>query len=118
MEKILEGNGFEIMLVGMGVVYVGLLLISGFIAIIPRLLSHIPDGGGGHHGAAPAAPAAKPAPPVTDFNPSLMAAIAYVVRSEQEREESLQERPLSLVHHESRGTWSAVGRMRSLSNRL
>lgn len=41
MENILKGEGFGIAATGMLIVFVALLLISGFIALLPKILNSI-----------------------------------------------------------------------------
>jgi hypothetical protein len=117
IDNIIAGNGFEIALTGMTVVFTGLVLVSIYIAALPRLL----DRAG--RAKAPRLQAARAAAnghgPSTGMDPDLLAAIGCVLQAEYERE-LLSDHQLITIRDddEEQRVWTAIGKMRSLATRM
>jgi hypothetical protein len=118
VENILAGDGIGIAVTGMIIVLVGLTFMSGYILLLPRLLEWT-----GRVGElrAPRVQAADAG--VMDqesslgIDPDLLAAIGYVIEAERERERS-QDRQRITMARDTEQTWTAIGKMRTLSRRL
>jgi Na+-transporting methylmalonyl-CoA/oxaloacetate decarboxylase gamma subunit len=119
-DNISAGNGFEIAITGMTVVFTGLVLVSLYIAALPRLLERA--GRTGHREA----PRTKPAHATAGgrgaslgIDPDLLAAIGCVLQAEYERE-LLSDHQLITIREddEEQRVWTAIGKMRSLATRL
>lgn len=114
-QNVLDGHGFAITLIGMAIVYVGLVLISLFIAQLPRLLGLFdrlttraprPAAGGASAGTA-AVPQGE----------ELMAAIGLVVHMELERLTG-ESQKITILRRPGQGAiWASAGKVRSLSQR-
>lgn len=113
VENIIAGNGLEITLTGMTIVFSGLLLISLFIVLLPRMLDLFDR------------LVSKETRPIKTLNttpvpPSeeeIMAAISLAIHIELERcGGDLQQ--ITMAKRPSTGSfWHTAGKMRSLSNR-
>lgn len=107
-QNVIDGNGIGITITGMLIVFSGLLLISLFIAALPRVLA-LKDG--------------KPeiakqpelvAEPGESSDGEIMAVIALVLHIETER--SFGEGSRLMISRKKRGSiWASAGKMRSLS---
>lgn len=77
-QNILDGQGFALALTGMTIVFIALLMVSAFIALLPRILvfvnRYIPEV---HHHAAPKARSRHG----DDDEEAIAAAIAYALQS-------------------------------------
>lgn len=105
-QNVIDGNGLGITITGMLIVFSGLLLISLFIAALPKLLA-----------LKESKPEKKPTPinePAEPTEDEIMAVIALVLHLETER--SLGEGSRLTISRRKRGSiWSSAGKMRSLS---
>lgn len=113
-ENISAGNGYEISLTGMAIVFSGLLLISLFIILLPRMLALLDR------------LTAKGSPPTTGSETSasappteeeIMAAISLAIHIELERCGGDLQRITMAKRPSSGSFWHTAGKMRSLSNR-
>ncbi len=110
-QNIIDGNGIGITITGMMIVFSGLLFISLFIAVLPRVLK-LKD----HFTSSPKTtaevPATVAAPPSEE---EIMAVISLVLHLELER--SLGEgHKLTISRQKRQGSiWASAGKMRSLS---
>jgi oxaloacetate decarboxylase gamma subunit len=86
-QQVLDQGGVGIALTGLTIVFLALVLISIFIAWLPRILElvdpYLPEASDHHTTAAPAARAASQASQADDAE--LAAAIGFVLHSEMER---------------------------------
>ncbi len=136
--NVVAANGFSVALTGMAIVFAGLILVSLFIAAIPRVLgrgeSRVRDMA--RRGAAWRAEHAARAAGAVSRGPTsaggtidgsatadklpgeLRAAIAYVLVAERERELALDRQHITLREGEEQRVWTAIGKMRTLATRL
>jgi hypothetical protein len=120
IDNIIAGNGFEIALTGMSVVFTGLVLVSIYIAALPRLLERA---GRTRRKDAPRLQAAHAAAvgrgSSAGMDPDLLAAIGCVLQAEYERE-LLSDHQLITIRDddEEQRVWTAIGKMRSLATRM
>lgn len=119
LERIIEGQGFGIALTGMTVVFVGLVLVSLFIAVLPRVLERAGQAG---RRRAPRMQAARAAVMEREtsvaLDPALLVAIGTVLQAEYERE-MLSDHQLITMREtgEEQAAWTAIGKMRILATR-
>jgi Na+-transporting methylmalonyl-CoA/oxaloacetate decarboxylase gamma subunit len=115
VENIMAGDGIGIAVTGMLVVVAGLILISVFIAALPRLFRWAGRARGPAHrsgrGSVDPEAAASESP-----DPELAAALAYVVEAERQRAEDRQR--ITMREDGEQAVWTAIGKMRTLSRRL
>ncbi len=130
IDNIVAGDGIGIAITGMVVVFLGLLLTSAYITLLPRLFDWLDRGRSGWQARAEArrarraagraagrtAVGAHPSPDALD--PDLLAAIAYVMDAERERERSEDRQRITMRDDGEQGVWTAIGKMRTLSTRL
>ena len=117
VENIAAGNGIEIALTGMAIVLAGLLLISLFVAALPRLVER--GAGKRERTKVQAADAGVMGEESSvDLDPDLLAAITYVVAAEREREASMDRQRITMREDQEQRVWTAIGKMRTLSKRL
>lgn len=115
-ENIRAGNGYEITLTGMAIVFSGLLLISLFIVLLPRmlaLLDRLTEKGRPPTTVAKTVSSA-PLPPTDE---EIMAAISLAIHIEMERCGGDLQRITMAKNPSSGSFWHTAGKMRSLSNR-
>lgn len=115
-ENISAGNGYEISLTGMAIVFSGLLLISLFIILLPRmlaLLDRVTAKGSPPTTGTETSPSA-PSPPTDE---EIMAAISLAIHIELERCGGDLQRITMAKRPSSGSFWHTAGKMRSLSNR-
>jgi Na+-transporting methylmalonyl-CoA/oxaloacetate decarboxylase gamma subunit len=112
-ENISAGNGYEISLTGMAIVFSGLLLISLFIILLPRLLALL-DRLTAKGTPTTAVTATTPSPPTEE---EIMAAISLAIHIELERCGGDLQRITMAKRPSSGSFWHTAGKMRSLSNR-
>jgi Na+-transporting methylmalonyl-CoA/oxaloacetate decarboxylase gamma subunit len=116
-DNVIAGNGFEIALTGMSVVFTGLVLVSLFIAALPRLLDRA--GRTTAPRLQPARAAASGRESSTGIEPDLLAAMGCVLQAEYERE-LLSDHQLITIRDDDaeQRVWTAIGKMRSLATRM
>jgi len=105
-QNVIDGNGIGITITGMLIVFAGLILISLFIAALPKILEL-------KTGKAEKKPAtsSEPEEPTED---EIMAVIALVLHLETER--TLGESSRLIISRRKRNSiWASAGKMRSLS---
>ncbi|MFW6206163.1 MAG: OadG family protein [Gemmatimonadota bacterium] len=114
MENIVAGNGIGIAITGMLIVFAGLTLISGFVAVLPRIA--------GTDVRRPRVQAADAGvmgqEPSLALDPDLLAAIGYVVEAEWLREQTMDRQRITMEEPDEQQVWTAIGKMRTLSTRL
>jgi Na+-transporting methylmalonyl-CoA/oxaloacetate decarboxylase gamma subunit len=115
-QNVLDGQGFAITLIGMVIVFSGLLLISLFIAQLPRLLDFFDRLT--TRTARPEAPSEAVAERVTvPQGEELLAAISLVVHMELERLTG-ESQKITILRRSGQGAiWASAGKVRSLSQR-
>lgn len=115
-DNIRAGNGFEISLTGMIIVFSGLLLISFFIVLLPRvliLLDRLIASGSPSATVADSASSVPSAPTQAE----IMAAISLAIHIELERRGGDMQQITMAKRPSSGSFWRTAGKMRSLSNR-
>ncbi|MFP4624098.1 MAG: OadG family protein [Gemmatimonadota bacterium] len=119
IENIVAGNGVGIAVTGMVVVVFGLLLTSGYIALLPRALEWAGQWKERSAVRMQAADAAVMEEELSlEIDPDLLVAIATVIDAERERQRSQDRQRITLREGGERGVWTAIGKMRTLSSRL
>ncbi len=114
--NIAAGDGIGIAIVGMSVVFIGLLLIVFYISSIPRIFERMDRAK--HARASGAKTAVRVAAPAPVDDLVLMAAIGYVLQAELEHEQAQDYQRITIQRDESQQVWSVAGKMRTLSTRL
>jgi hypothetical protein len=132
VQNIIDNNGFGISVVGVGAVFLGLLMIFFFISAMPSVLGKVEKilgrmgitiGGHGHgHGHAPVVPkppksTAVQIAPDGEVDPDTIAAIAYVIAAEAELETLTDYTKITIRRDDSQQVWGVAGRMRTLAKR-
>lgn len=119
MDNIVAGNGFGVALVGMSVVFCGLLLISLYVALLPRLFGWFDRAGRLERVRARGTDAAVMERETSlGIDPDLLAAIGYVFQAERERQLALDHQQITLRDDDEQRVWTAIGKMRTLSTRM
>ena len=112
-QNVLDGHGFAITLIGMAIVFAGLLLISLFITQLPRMLDLF-DRLTTRQEAANRTDIGTATLPHGD---ELMAAISLVVHMELERLTG-ESQKITILRRSGQGAiWASAGKVRSLSQR-
>lgn len=117
IENIVAGGGIGIAVTGMIVVVVGLVLISLFIALLPKLFvwgGQVRELRSPRVEGADAGVMGQEISPGID--PDLLAAIGCVLEAERERDQDRQR--ITMRADDQQGVWTAMGKMRTLSKRL
>lgn len=118
-DNVIEGHGIGIAITGMLVVFSGLVLVSLFIAALPKVFELA---GRPRPTFAPRMQAAGEGVMgkelSLDIDPDLLAAIGYVLHAERERELALDDQLITLEHDEQQEVWTAIGKMRTLGTRM
>ncbi len=114
-DNIIAGNGISITLTGMTIVFSGLLLISLFILLLPRVLNGLDRCTANTTNKPQSTSDPESLGPPTEGE--IRAAISLVIHIELERcGGDLQQ--ITMKKHPSAGSfWTTAGKMRSLSNR-
>lgn len=112
-QNVLDGHGFAITLIGMAIVFAGLLLISLFITQLPRMLDLFDR--------LTTRPEAANRPDIgtatLPHGDELMAAISLVVHMELERLTG-ESQKITILRRSGQGAiWASAGKVRSLSQR-
>ena len=114
VENIIEGDGIGLAITGMLIVFFGLVFISLYIGVLPRLFDWVQARKQRRlEQKATTAPAAAG---VDD--PTLRAAIALVIQMELDHEQALDDQRITIQRDESQEAWAFAGKMRSLSTRM
>lgn len=121
IENVLEGHGIGIAITGMVVVFAGLVLVSLFLTVLPRILERA--SGSTQPRPRPAATPVAAAVParaksVLGMDADLLAAITYVLQAERDRQLALDHQQITVSDDEERRVWTAMGRMRTLATRM
>jgi Na+-transporting methylmalonyl-CoA/oxaloacetate decarboxylase gamma subunit len=120
VERILEGQGFGIALTGMTVVFTGLILVSLYIAWLPRILDRL-----GRRGktfpprmqASRASVAERETSVAMD--PDLLVAMVCVLHAEHERLLLSDDQRITFPEDPTEpGVWTTIGKMRTLATRM
>jgi hypothetical protein len=125
IDNIVAGDGVGIAITGMVVVFLGLLLTSAYITLLPRLFDWLERARSRREAWREARRAGREArrealapTPADAFDPDLLAAIAYVMDAERERDRSGDRQRITMRDDGEQGVWTAIGKMRTLSTRL
>ncbi len=115
-QNVLDGHGFAITLIGMLIVYAGLVLISLFIAQLPRLLA-LYDRVTIRAPRTMARDGASVESATVVQGDELMAAIGLVMHMELERLTG-ESQKITILRRSGQGAiWASAGKVRSLSQR-
>lgn len=121
IDNIVAGDGIGIAITGMVVVFLGLLLTSAYIALLPRFFDGLDRARSRREARKEARRAGRAGPARTSadaFDPDLLAALAYVMDAERARERSEDRQRITMRDDDEQGVWTAIGKMRTLSTRL
>ncbi|MDY0268473.1 OadG family protein [Trichloromonas sp.] len=115
-QNVLDGHGFAITIIGMAIVFSGLVLISLFIAQLPRLLALFDRlTTSAPRLAAPREVVAEGA--AVPRGEEIMAVISLVVHMELERLTG-ESQKITILRRSGQGAiWASAGKVRSLSQR-
>lgn len=117
IDNVLAGDGFGLAFVGMSVVFAGLLAVSLYVAMMPRIFAWVE-----RRREAPRLQAADAAvvgrEPSLGIDPDLLAAIGYVFQAERERQLAQDHQEITLRDDDEQRVWTAIGKMRTLSKRM
>jgi Na+-transporting methylmalonyl-CoA/oxaloacetate decarboxylase gamma subunit len=116
VQNILDNDGIGLAITGMLIVFVGLILISLFIAALPRVIARA-DQEVQRHRERRVAESAHPVGSGLE-DPALRAAIALVIQMELDREQVLDAQKITMERDEAQIVWGLAGKMRTLSKRL
>lgn len=109
-QNVLDGNGIWVTITGMVIVFIGLIIISSFIAVLPRALAFFDS-----------FQKKKKNEDKTEKNEEIdediLAAIGYIIWCEKEEMESSDRQKITMQKGEADSIWAQVGRMRTLSSR-
>ena len=114
-------DGIGLAITGMFIVFSGLVLISVYIASMPKFLARMENRVRKIKESRAPEPKAAEADAVsggTDITEELLAAIAYVVRMEREYEDAEDHQRITVVREDTSQVWAVTGRLRNLSNRM
>lgn len=111
-QNIVDGQGIEITVLGMVIVFSGLILVSLFIGLLPQTLVWYDQLRGADKKTAGAKPVATQESSIKD---EIAAVVALVVHSELELDP--KQRITIQRGGERRSLWTVAGRMRTLSTR-
>lgn len=119
-QNVLDADGIGIALTGMSIVFAGLVLISLYIASIPKLLGNMDKA---VKKRAEKKKAVKSARPVVVTDPSklsaeLLTAIGYVIHMEKEFEDAEDHQRITIQRGDTNQVWAVTGRLRNLSTRM
>ena len=119
-DNIAAGNGFGLALVGMGVVFAGLVLVSLYVALLPRLLERPRRAERPRVQAADAGVMEREMGTGREkiLDPDLLAAIGFVLQAERERRLAQDHQQITLRDNDEQRVWTAIGKMRTLSTRM
>jgi hypothetical protein len=118
IENVVDGHGFGIALTGMTVVFAGLVLVSAYITVLPKVFEWAGRPGIRLPPRMQAADEGVMGREVSlGMDPDLLAAIGYVLQAEREYELSLDDQRITLRDDEEQRVWTAIGRMRTLATR-
>lgn len=112
LNNILRGDGVTTTVIGMAIVFCGLLLISLFIRLLPKVLAALDRVGAPHP-----TPSAQPEIDSTPSEEEVYAAICMAIHMELERCGGDLQR-ITIARRPAPGSfWNSAGKMRSLSDR-
>jgi len=123
-QNVLDGDGIGVSLTGMSIVFSGLVLISLYIAGIPRLFAFFDYRieAGKLKAERKAQKTVKKEKSdsqtgsILEGDPDLAAAIAFVLRSEYEYSTAEDHQRITIVRDADQSIWAVAGKMRSLSS--
>lgn len=119
-QNVLAGDGVGLALTGMFIVFTGLLLMSFFIASLPRMLDWA--GVARTRLASARIQAADESKLEREAmvwaEEDLLAAIGCVIQMELEYEQSRDDQRITIRRGEAEHNWEIIGKMRTLSTRM
>ncbi len=118
--NIAAGDGVGIMLTGMAIVFVGLTLITFYIAGIPKLFETLSKAKGKTTSIKRPLAAQRQTSevPVISSDSAMMTAIAAVIQLELEQQRTFDDQRITIERSSSQQIWAAAGKMRTLSTRM
>jgi Na+-transporting methylmalonyl-CoA/oxaloacetate decarboxylase gamma subunit len=108
-QNVLDGNGLWVTVTGMAIVFLGLIIISAFIAILPRALAYV-DSFKKKTKEVEEEPKKN-----KNIDEDILAAIGYIVWCEREEMESSDRQIITMQRGQSDSIWAQAGRMKTLS---
>lgn len=115
VQHITDGNGVAIALTGMTIVFIGLVVISCFIAMLPKILGLLDRNTAKEIEAPPGIPAVEEK---SGMDEEVAAAISAVVHMELERTSVADTQRITILREQDRRSmWSTVGKMKTFSRR-
>jgi Na+-transporting methylmalonyl-CoA/oxaloacetate decarboxylase gamma subunit len=120
-QNVLDADGIGIAITGMSIVFCGLVLISLFIAALPKLLGKVEKEVARKRAAKVAAKSsAKPKVAISpsELSDEMRAAIGYVIHMEREFEDAEDHQRITVQRGDTNQVWAVTGRLRNLSTRL
>ena len=115
LQNISDHQGLAISLVGMSIVFTGLLLVSLFIYVLPRILDAY-DGLRGINSSREAAPSEQAAPDEKK-DAEIRAAIAVVMEMALAEDDGSANQRITIRRSPTESMWREIGQMRSLSSK-
>jgi hypothetical protein len=115
IQNIVDGDGIGLAITGMLIVFTGLIVISLYIASLPRLLGWM-DARMQMRLARSTPPAPEPASVADDL--ALVAAIAMVLQMERDFERVQDAQRITIQRDDAQDVWALAGKMRTLSKRM
>ncbi len=119
IHNIQEANGLGLLLTGMTIVFVGLVLVTMFIAIVPRAIRFAEQS---RRKVVRKAPAHAVADVVADatavLDSALLAAVGFVIQAEMENQSLSEFQRITIQRDEKQQVWAVAGKMRTLSTRM
>ncbi len=109
-QNVLDGDGLWVTVTGMTIVFLGLIIISVFIASLPRVLAY-------RDSFQQKTKKEKEESEEEDerIDEDILAAISYIVWCEKEELESSDRQIITMPKGESNSIWAQAGRMKTLS---
>ena len=120
-QNVLDADGIGIAITGMSIVFAGLVLISLFIASLPRLLGKVEKEVARKRAAKIARKEDRRPKTITDpiqLSDELRAAIGYVIHMEKEFEDAEDHQRITVQRGDTSQVWAVTGRLRNLSTRM
>lgn len=118
-QNVLDANGISLALAGMFIVFSGLVIISLYIASMPRFFEWLGMNGHRFRPRIRAAGEGKmDSEPMAWEDEELLAALGYVIQMEFERERAAHDERITIRQDELNRGWTVVGKMRTLSARM
>jgi len=118
-QNVVDADGLGLALAGMFIVFSGLVIISLYIAAMPRVFEWFGVNGARFRPRTRASDEGKlDAEPMAWEDEELLVAVGYVIQMEMERERAADDQRIIIRQDVLSPGWTMVGKMRTLSSRL